>query len=242
MIALVIDIRERQLMEELTTLAIPFTKATLDVGDILIQADSQALLVAERKSHADFAASISDGRYREQRTRLMATRGQGIAVLYFLEGQWSPNLDRPYHGTTESQLQRMTSRLILRYGMPVISTSSVKDTAQWCGRLLAQITDDPTVFHPEGLAAETANSMATYTATFSTVKKANKSAGGTAISMLSVVPGLGAKKVAALLELKSIAELCLMSVEDIAALLVNGKKLGAVAKTLKEALTTSTRP
>jgi hypothetical protein len=78
--------------------------------------------------------------------------------------------------------------------------------------------------------------MATYTATFSTVKKANKSAGGTAISMLSVVPGLGAKKVAALLEIKSIAELCLMSVEEISALLINGKKLGSVAKILKDAL------
>jgi hypothetical protein len=38
--------------------------------------------------------------------------------------------------------------------MPVIMTASLYDTAQWCARLLAQIQEDPEVFHPEkGLAA-----------------------------------------------------------------------------------------
>jgi ERCC4-type nuclease len=106
---------------------------------------------------------------------------------------------------------------------------------------LGQIQEDPLVFHPEkGLAAESVGAMAAYTATFSTVKKGNKDAGGTAISMLSAVPGLGAKKVTALLGSKSIAELCLLSQEALAALEVGGKKLGAVAKALFEALRAKT--
>ena len=239
-IILVVDVRERGLIAELTGLGIPFTTAGLAVGDILIQtAEGEPLLVAERKSHADFAASLMDGRYREQRARLMATRGQGVAVLYILEGIWSPNVDRMYHGgTSEIQLQRLTSRLVLRYGMPVLHTASIKETARWCGRLLDQIIAEPEVFHPQkGLAAETAGAMATYTATFSTVRKANKSAGGVAVSMLSAVPGLGVKKVLALLEVKSIADLCLMSAEDIGALVIGGRKLGTtLGTTLKDAL------
>jgi ERCC4-type nuclease len=235
---LVIDSRERALQDHLTLLGTAFKTANLAVGDILIQKeDGEPLLVAERKSHSDFASSLKDGRYREQRARLMATRGQGVAVLYILEGTWSPNLDYVHSGVSEVQLQRLTSRLILRYGLPVLHTGSIRETAQWCGRLLGQIQEDALVFHPEkGLAAESVGAMATYTATFSTVKKGNKDAGGTAISMLSAVPGLGAKKVTALLGTKSIAELCVLSQEALATLEIGGKKLGAVAKALYEAL------
>jgi hypothetical protein len=225
--ALIIDIRERQLITVLTAMSVPFTTASLDVGDVLLQADDGApLLVAERKTYADFASSIKDGRYREQRTRLMATRGQGVAVLYILEGS-----------TTEDTLQRMMSRLLLRYGMPILQTTSVQDTANWCRLLLKQISDDITVFHPEGLAAEVAGAMATYTATFSTVKKGNKTAGTTAIAMLSTVPGLGAKRVQGLLELKTISQLCLMTAAEVGDLEVGGRRIGLpVATTLKEAL------
>jgi ERCC4-type nuclease len=210
----------------------------LDVGDVLIQSDEgEPLLVAERKTHADFASSLLDGRYREQRTRLMATRGQGIAVLYILEGEWTQNSERMFHGTSEIQIQRLTSRLILRYGMPVLFTTSIADSARWCGRLLQQISAEPTVFHPKELAAEMTGAMATYTATFSTVKKGNKDSGGVAVSMLSAVPGLGGKKVVALLAQKSIAELVGMSASDIGIMNVGGRKLGEkIGLALYEAL------
>lgn len=239
MVSLIIDMRERGLMTELTTLNVAFTSGNLDVGDILIQAGGEPLLVAERKSHADFAASLADGRYREQRARLMATRGQGIAVLYILEGTWSAHVDRQFHANvTETQLQRLTSRLILRYGMPVLHTQSIRETAQWCQRLTDQLQADPEVFHPEkGLAAETAGAMATYTATFSTVKKGNKDVGGVAVGMLSATPGLGAKRVSALLAEQSIADLVALSATQIAALTPGGRKLGDKAgKTLFDAL------
>ena len=238
MVVLVLDIREIGLAAELTRAGILFQTAVLDVGDILIQTEEgEPILVAERKTHADFASSLLDGRYREQRTRLMATRGQGIAVLYILEGVWSPKADRMFHGTSEIQVQRLTTRLILRYGMPVLFTTSLADSAQWCGRLLQQISAEPDVFHPKALAEEMTGAMATYAATFSAVKKGNKDSGGVAVSMLSAVPGLGGKRVVALLAQKSIAELVTMSASEIGALLVGGRKLGdKVGLALSEAL------
>jgi ERCC4-type nuclease len=228
MAQLLIDNREHGLMKELTAIGLPFTIATLDVGDIMIQnAEGEPLLVAERKSHADFAASNQDGRYREQRARLMAVRGSGVAVLYILEGTWTTNIDRVFGGrTTESTLQRLTTRLILRYGMPVLATAGIAETARWCRRLFEQLTDDPTAFHPEGLAAETAGAMATYTATFSTAKKGNKDASGVAHAMLSAIPGLGGKRVGSLLEQKSVSDLVAMSAAEIGTIVAGGKKLG----------------
>jgi ERCC4-type nuclease len=227
---LVLDVRERALATELTRLGVPFSSAALDAGDILIQsADGNALLVAERKSHADFAASNADGRYREQRARLMAVRGSGVAVLYILEGVWSAAEDRTYANgrTTEGMLKRLTTRLVLRYGMPVLASADIADTARWCRVLLAQLTDDATVFHPEGdMATATMAAMSSMTAALTVAKKGNKTAAGTAAAMLSAIPGLGAKKVAELAASHSIADLAGMSAAEIGGLVIGGKRLG----------------
>lgn len=231
---LILDVRESRLGEALTALQVPYTTAALDVGDFLIQnAEGEPLLVAERKSHADFAASNADGRYREQRARLMAVRGSGVAVLYILEGAWSGAA----HGrTTEAQLKRLTTRLLLRYGMPVLATTSIKDTASWCQILMAQLTDDPSVFMPDSEAAA-AGAMSGFTAALNTVKKGNKTAAGTAHAMLTAVPGLGAKRVAALLAEKSLVDLMILTEAELAALSVGGKRIGpALATTLHGAL------
>jgi ERCC4-type nuclease len=241
MVALVIDVREQALITTLQSLGVPHTTAALPVGDILIQstADSIPLLIAERKSHADFAASNQDGRYREQRARLMAVRGGGAAVVYILEGRWSGDDGRRIGQTrsTEGQLRRLTSRLVLRYGMPVLESDGILGTAHWCRTLLAQLTDDATVFQPEGdLATATTAAMSAMTAALSTTKKGNKTPEGTATAMLGAIPGFGAKRVEALLATHSIADLVALSAEDLSALVVGGKRLGALGPTIAAAL------
>ena len=55
--------------------------------------------------------------------------------------------------------------------------------------------------------------------------------------MLSAVPGLGEKRVTALLAERSLGELAAMSVEEVAGLVVGGKRIGvAVATTIVSAL------
>lgn len=236
-LSLILDVRENLLAHALSVLKVPYTTANLDVGDLVVQnAEGEPLLVAERKSHADFAASNTDGRYREQRARLMAVRGAGVAVLYILEGIWSETEGRRFGALTEPNLKRLTTRLMLRYGMPVLASESITDTARWCRLLLVQLTDDPTVFQPESAAAAAA-AMSGFTAAISTVKKGNKTVGGTAAAMLSAIPGLGGKRVSGLLEVKSIAELVTLSAGEIAEISVGGKRLGpTLGKTIAEAL------
>jgi ERCC4-type nuclease len=238
---LVLDNRERALAAELTRLGVSFTTAVLDVGDFLIQtaADAAPLLVAERKSLADFAASNADGRYREQRARLMAVRGGGTAVVYVLEGAWSGDDSRGFGGgrTTEGQLRRLTTRLVLRYGMPVIASASLTETARWIRCMIGQLNDDTAVFQPEeGMATATAAAMSSFTAAISTVKRSNKSAGNTAAAMLSAIPGLGAKRCEALVAEYSIADLVGLTADELSALIVGGKRLGVLGPVIYEAL------
>ena len=272
-VRITLDVRERQLIEEMTKNKVPFTTAALDAGDILFSNGDTPLLVIERKSHADFAASNTDGRYREQRARLLSMKAAGVAVLYVLEGGWGSaggsdsvtggtrdpvggasgtgyrsvtgggwagtSYGSKAHPVTEETLKRLTTRLMLRYGLPVLFTESIPDTALWCATLLAQLTDDPTVFVPDSEAAGSAV-VASFTAALNTVKKGNKTAGGTASAMLSAVPGLGAKRIEALLATVSIADLVGMTKEEIAALVAGGKKLGPkLGETLFDALHSS---
>jgi ERCC4-type nuclease len=238
-LTLILDVRERGLAEALRSQGIAFQSAALDVGDFLIQTESgEPLLVAERKSHADFAASNTDGRYREQRARLMAVRGSGVAVLYILEGRWTGAEGRTWGRVTEPQLKRLTTRLVLRYGMPVLASESIEDTARWCRTLLAQLTDDATVFQPEGdMATATTAAMSGLTAALTATKKGNKTAGGAATAMLSGVPGLGGKRVEALLAEHSIADLSALDVAAISAIQAGGKRIGEkLAATIHDAL------
>jgi ERCC4-type nuclease len=227
-ISLLLDTREHSLATEVSRMGVPYTTAPLDVGDILFQdSNGQPLLLIERKSHADFAASNADGRYREQRARLMAARGSGVAVLYMLEGTWTMGDTRAFGRTSETQLRRLTTRLTLRYGMPVIMSASIAETAAWCRTLLAQLQDDSTVFHPEDdMATATAAAMTSMTAALSMTKKGNKTAAGAASAMLTAIPGMGAKKVSELLQTHSVATLAAMDIPAIAAITVNGKRIG----------------
>ena len=79
---LAIDFRERELIAHLQCLS-PKVEA-LVLGDVLCQYDSGASWVVERKSANDLAASIIDGRWVEQTSRMM-TSGYS-RVFYLVEG------------------------------------------------------------------------------------------------------------------------------------------------------------
>ena len=66
---LVIDCRENKLIELFSQEAIKVE--SLSIGDIVFRNDEgEDVVIIERKSVADLAASISDGRYNEQSYRL----------------------------------------------------------------------------------------------------------------------------------------------------------------------------
>ena len=53
----------------------------LDVGDVVLTApDGGATLIVERKSWPDLAKSLTDGRYAEQKARLLAARRKTAAA------------------------------------------------------------------------------------------------------------------------------------------------------------------
>lgn len=160
-----IDNRERDLIPLLPGWPIK----ALPVGDIWIGLSGEQLqagaVLAERKDTNDLEASILDGRYREQRTRLVkAAQESGARPLYIIEGP----MDRMWGKLTEAALRKYLNRLQLRYGVAVMHTESLEGTAALCKQLAEQIQEDPAVFKATDAAA------VTYSSTVSIQKKGNR--------------------------------------------------------------------
>lgn len=124
-----------------------YSVAHLPVGDIWIglQADeiTKGGLIIERKSAADLEASILDGRYREQRARLLAFCQEKQAhPMYIIEG----DLDRFNARLKKPALLKHITRLQLRYHIPVFQTACLEETSELCYILLEQWEKDPTTF------------------------------------------------------------------------------------------------
>lgn len=150
-VRLTIDIRETACSE-----AFPEEpKEALDIGDIMISIDGNPVWLFERKSVADMAASISDGRYREQKKRYLSWRQEssGRRVYYIVEGfgGYAPSTD-PWHlprgrgGITTSAIIGSVLNTHFRDDIPVIHTHSTSDTNAMLEELLTRLRKDPSIY------------------------------------------------------------------------------------------------
>ena len=116
-IVLKIDSREPEsIKQELECLG---TCTALTVGDFLFKGkqDDIPRLIIERKSISDLLCSIKDGRFREQRTRLMETN---VKIIYIIEG----NI------ISDKLIQGALENLALRHNICIIPTANEQQTIQ----------------------------------------------------------------------------------------------------------------
>jgi ERCC4-type nuclease len=98
-----------------------YTVETLPCGDFLFE-DDQTRLLIERKTWADLHSSIQDGRFREQRSRLLEWKTHDShRIMYLFEGQYS----------RDDTIDRVVHRLMIGYGIPVYQTQDQHDTVRW---------------------------------------------------------------------------------------------------------------
>jgi len=119
---IILDTRECKLKEELQKLSTTFSFSPLELGDISISNDNQQILI-ERKTVADFLASLRDGRYRNQKLRLLEfIKEKNGKVIYLFEEKIGDNKDKTYWGAIVNA--------IFRDNIQVIQSDSVLRTAQ----------------------------------------------------------------------------------------------------------------
>ena len=108
----------------------------LPLGDIIIHDPTEGqqgrdIVLFERKSLNDLAASIQDGRYKEQSFRLTQTTDfHNHNIIYIIEGDIA-RYDAKHSRISKSALQSAMVSLLYYKGFSVIRTMSVGETAEF---------------------------------------------------------------------------------------------------------------
>ena len=131
-----IDYREIKLIQFLTGLItddmkIKMVSENLPLGDVIICDDlGQEKAIIERKSLADLAASIRDGRYKEQSFRLNQCSLHNHQIYYVIEGDL--RYYKPFKGSPDKKalFSAMTSISFFK-GFSLQRTMSLEETAEW---------------------------------------------------------------------------------------------------------------
>jgi len=177
----------------------------LPLGDIILHdpASHKDIVLFERKTLNDLAASIQDGRYKEQSFRLSeeaASPTSGLAtthnIVYIIEGDLHHYDDR-HSRITKSALQTAMVSLLYYKGFSVVRTMNIGETADFILHFADKVAK-------EGLAESTAAPVSASVAGYSevAVKKEKRdyiTRENIGEIMLAQVPGVSPKVAAAIL-------------------------------------------
>jgi ERCC4-type nuclease len=149
MINIIIDNRETELYKDIIERdldkykkKITITKEQLELGDIIIKIgdDPESIFVYERKTMNDMISSVKDGRYKEQKTRLISNFEN---INYIIEGT-----DIICSNNSHSQ-QLLTSIYyysMYRDNINVLFTKNVRETVTLILLISTKMVDKPENF------------------------------------------------------------------------------------------------
>lgn len=185
---LVIDTREQKLHSALT--AVPFDIEPLHIGDVCIRSpDNQDILVIERKTVDDLAASIKDGRFKEQLMRLQASESM---IAYIIEGHRSWNDEGFIGGLPAKSINSTLFKLQFKYRIPCWFTANVANTASLVVGILRRFESDK---HLEWGALPTPPNAEAYNlSAIKTIKKENFTPALCFVQQLCCIPGISSTK------------------------------------------------
>ena len=154
-VRVILDHRERGLQRNADLMAAVDACENLDLGDLCIYMDGEPVLLVERKSLPDLAASLKDGRYREQKGRMLSSVG-GAKMLYILEG------DMTYESAPGELLEHVCKEALIgcvinttvRDGLRVLRTKDTTDTAALLLGVITRVRRDPIKYFKSQVGGE----------------------------------------------------------------------------------------
>jgi ERCC4-type nuclease len=183
----------------------------LPIGDIIIHDPSQGqqkdIVIFERKTLNDLAASIRDGRYKEQSFRLIetasATGFHTHHIIYIIEGDLAQYNER-HTQITKTALQSAMVSLMYYKGFSVVRTMNLGETADFILNFADKVAKESAAGMRPAYHDEEATATPMSTASYSEVsaKKEKRdyiTRENIGDIMLAQVPGVSAKMAAAIL-------------------------------------------
>ena len=137
-VRLIVDNRERYIIEALQKLGVIFECANLDICDMQFIHNGLLALVIERKTPMDASASIIDGRMKQQKYRLQRFGEiSNERKMVLIEGEIIPSIR--YGSLFGSALESMAIDTLVRDAIPVYRTKSLTETVTFLVNVLARL-------------------------------------------------------------------------------------------------------
>lgn len=130
------DHREREVIQIFEEKGYILEKENLDLGDIqFIDFETKnIIIIIERKTLSDLSASIKDGRYKEQKERLIHSIDEKIRKIILIEGSNMNDFDLPLK-TYDS----IIINTLIRDNIHIHITNSIYDSVQFIENIIFNI-------------------------------------------------------------------------------------------------------
>ena len=200
----------------------------LDLGDVMLVATDgneqpTRRILVERKKWSDWAASVQDGRYQEQKRRALGASDHEVPTtfMYLIENAVTPEWDEKTRGMANKALMAADLNTQLRDVLPVFHTNGNADSAKVVVYLFKKLQEGK--LEPKRAEDAVAPVAGMYK------RKAQCLGDGAAQyrSMLAGIHGMSAAKTNALAEAySSFVDLIEAEERDLATLKAGSRKLG----------------
>jgi len=174
---IIIDYREKELLNSISD--IEYKEKCIDIGDIHIIKNNKVCCVIERKTVEDLAASIKDGRSREQKKRLQKL---DTKIFYLIEGSLK---NKKINGIPNTTLMGFIINTTIRDNISVYHSQNLDESIMWLKKLYDKID----YIKEENLITEEAE----YVDTIKLSKKSQLTTKTIFICQLTVIPGVSTK-------------------------------------------------
>ena len=212
--------------------SIKLVSESLPLGDAIIcDDDGKELIIIERKSLADLASSIRDGRYKEQSFRLNQCEVHNHHIYYLIEGDL--RYYKAFKGLPDKKALLSAMVSISYYkGFSLFRTNTLEETAEWIVHFAQKLLKEgPSVLPFYNGGEEQLSETVSYTQVVAKrIKRDNITPENIGEIMLSQIPSVSCAAAAAIMtNYKTIASL-------ISALQKDSKCLNAITITNKNGL------
>ena len=152
----------------------------LDIGDIIFKIDDQIVLIIERKTINDLYCSIKDGRYKEQKTRLMSNYSNNN-ILYLLE----ENIVSYKQKFNTDIIYGTVINILIRDNIRILHSVSIDETIKYIEILIKRLETNKDFF-----ITETLSKPIDYSESIKLEKKKNLTPEICQITQLAQIPGV----------------------------------------------------
>jgi crossover junction endonuclease MUS81 len=210
-----IDYRETDLLNKITTILstkglddITLKSENLPLGDIIICADNgDEKMILERKTLQDLAASIRDGRYKEQSFRLNECNIHNHNIMYLIEGNLQHYKPFLFGKAPIDKYALLSSFVSICYykGFSLYKSNNIDESAEWIIQLSYKIQKEGgnayySININESMNNENTSTDDNYSSTLKRTKKNNITPNNIGEIMLSQIPSVSSQVAIAIME------------------------------------------